>query len=86
MKDCHACFKTELETTLAEEIGKDLFDRLLSEAQSQLGIPKKKDALKYPVVHQRIVEKAAAEGKTSQTLKGVVEKIVALKPQRGGGQ
>jgi len=86
VKDRHACFKTELETTLAEEIGKNLFDRLLSEAQGQLGIPKKKDALKNPVVLQRIVEKASAESNTSATLKGIVEKIVALKPQRGGGQ
>jgi hypothetical protein len=86
VKNGHACFKSELETTLAEEIGKDLFDRLLSDAQGQLGIPKKKDALKNPVVLQRIVEKASAENKTSATLKGIVEKIVALKPQQGGGQ
>lgn len=84
--DRHACFKTELETTLAEEIGKDLFERLLSEAQGQLGIRKQKDALKNPIVLQRIVEGASVEGKTSATLKGIVEKIVALKPQRGGGQ
>jgi predicted ATP-dependent endonuclease of OLD family len=83
--DRHACFKTELETTLSEEIGKDLFNRLLSEAQGQLGIRKKKDALKNPVVLQRIVESASVEGKTSATLKGIVEKIVALRPQRGGG-
>jgi hypothetical protein len=86
VKDQHACFKTELETTIADEIGKDLFDRLLSEAQGQLGIPKKKDALKNPVVLQRVVEKASADGKTSATLKGIVEKIVALKLQWGGGQ
>jgi putative ATP-dependent endonuclease of OLD family len=86
VKNGHACFKSELETTLAEEIGKDLFDRLLSDAQGQLGIPKKKDALKNPVVLQRIVEKASAENKMSATLKGIVEKIVALKPQQGGGQ
>ena len=86
VNDCHACFKTELEITLAEEIGKDLFDRLLSEAQGQLGIPKKKDALKNPVVLQAIVDRAAAESKPSATLKGMVEKIVALKPKRGGGQ
>ena len=85
-KDHHACFKTNLETTLAEEISKDLFDRLLSEAQDQLSIPKKKHALKNPVVLQHIVEKAAVAGKTSATLKGIVEKIVALKPKRGGGQ
>lgn len=86
VKEHHACFKVKLETTLAEEIGKALFDRLLSEAQSQLGIPKKKHALKNPAVVQHIVEKASAEGKTSATLKGIVGKIVALKPQRGGAQ
>lgn len=86
VKDQHACFKSELETTLAEEIGKEMFDRLLVAEQGQLGIPRKKDALKNPVVLQHIVENAAVEGKTSATLRGIVEKIVALKPQRGGGQ
>lgn len=86
VKDHYACFKTKLETTLEEEIGKDIFEQLLSEAQTQVGIPRKKDALKNPIVLQRIVEKASAEGKISATLKGIVEKIIALKPQRGGGQ
>ena len=86
VKDQHACFKSELETTLAEEIGKEMFDRLLVAEQGQLGIPRKKDALKNPVVLQHIVENAAVEGKTSATLGGIVEKIVALKPQRRGGQ
>ena len=86
VKDRHACFKVKLETTLEEEIGKDLFDRLLADTQGELGIPKKKDALKNPVGLQRIVEKAAADRKTSATLKGIVEKIIALKPRRGGGQ
>jgi predicted ATP-dependent endonuclease of OLD family len=85
VQDRHACFKTKLEVVLAEEIGKELFDRLLLEVQGQLGISRKKDALKNPIVLQRIVEKASAEGKTSTMLKGMVEKIVALKPQRGGG-
>ncbi len=83
VKDQHACFKADLETTLSEEVGKELFDQLLGEAQIQLGIPKKKDALKTPIAIQHVVEKAAAAGKTSETLKSIVEKIVALKPQRG---
>lgn len=82
--DRHACFKTTLEAALSEEIGKELFDRLLSEAQSHLGIQKRTHALKSPVVLRQIVERAAAEGKTSTTLRGIVERIVALKP--GGGQ
>ncbi|MBE3110767.1 MAG: AAA family ATPase, partial [Acidobacteria bacterium] len=86
VKDQHACFKSELETTLLEEIGKEMFDRLLDAEQGHLGISSKKDALKNPVVLQRIVEGASAEGKTSATLKGIVERIVALKHQRAGGQ
>lgn len=85
VRDRHACFKTEIETTLEEEIGKDLFDTLLSEVQFQLNIPKRKDALKNPFVLYYIVEKAATDGKTSATLKGIVEKIVILKPQRRDG-
>jgi hypothetical protein len=83
VEDKHACFKTELEKTLSDEIGQELFDRLLSAEQDQLGIPEKKYALKNPVILQHIVEKASAEGKTSTTLKGVVEKIVAMKPRQG---
>jgi len=86
VNDHYACFKVKLESTLAEEIGKELFDRLLVDTQAELGIPRKKDALKNPVVLQRIVEKASAGGKTSATLKGIVEKIIAMKPQREGGQ
>jgi putative ATP-dependent endonuclease of OLD family len=86
VKDQHACFKSELETTLTEEIGKEMLDRLLAVEKAQLGIPRDKDALKNPVVLQHIVENAAVAGKTSATLRGIVERIVALKPQRGGGQ
>lgn len=83
---CHACFKTKLEVVLSEEIGKELFDQKLAEVQQQLGITNRKDALKNPAVLLKIIEKAASEGKVSATLKSIIEKIVAQKPQRGGGQ
>lgn len=86
VEDRHACFKSKLETTIEEEVGKEMFDSLLVAEQAQLGIPRKKDALKNPVVLQHIVEKAAVQGKRSATLGGIVENIVALKPQRDGGQ
>jgi len=85
VEDSYACFKTKLETVLSREIGNDLFNRTLSEVQAQLGIPKKKDALKNPAVLQQVIDRAAAEGKVSTTLKGIIEKIIALKPQRGEG-
>jgi len=85
VEDSYACFKTKLETVLSQEIGDDLFNRTLSEVQDRLGIPKKKDALKNPTVLQEIIDRAATEGKVSTTLKRVIEKIIALKPQRGEG-
>jgi predicted ATP-dependent endonuclease of OLD family len=85
-KNRHACFKTNTETTLAEELGEDLFNRLPLEAQGQLDIAKKEAALKNPAVLRRIVVGAFAEGRTSGTLQGIVERVVALKPQRGGRQ
>jgi hypothetical protein len=86
VEDQYACFRTKLESVLSEELGHGSFAEKLSEAQEQLGIPRKKDALKNPAVLQQIVERAASEGKVSTTLRGIVEKIVALKPVRGAGQ
>lgn len=86
VQDGYACFKEDLESTLTEEIGKVLFDELLSEAQANFGILKKKDALKNPVVLQRILEKTSAQGKTSTTLTGIVTKIIALKKLAPGGE
>ena len=62
-------------------MGKESFVQWLSEAQQQLGIAKKDHALKNPAVIQRIVETAASNGKTSESLNGVVSSIVALKAQ-----
>ena len=76
-----ACFKINLEKTLEDEMGKESFVQWLSEAQQQLGIAKKDHALKNPVVIQRIVENAVSNGKTSESLNGVVNSIVALKAQ-----
>ena len=73
-----ACFKANLERTLEEELGKDLFECLLDKAQLKLGILKKSQALKNAVVIQRVIEDAASYGKVSQSLQGIVESIVAL--------
>lgn len=83
----YACFETKLEAVLSEEIGSELFEKVLAEVQEELGIPKKKDALKSPAVLRRIVESAAAEGQASTTLGSIVARIVGLRPQqREGGE
>ena len=79
--DSCACFKVKLEKTLEDEVGKDLFARLLLEAQGKLEITKKERALKNAAVIQHIVENAVPNGKTSETLKKIVDSIIALKTQ-----
>ncbi|MCX7017355.1 MAG: hypothetical protein NTW86_33125, partial [Candidatus Sumerlaeota bacterium] len=77
-RDC-ACFKIRLEDTLASEMGKDYFEEQLAIQRSSLGIPKRKHALKNPVVIQKIISRALQDGKDSATLSQIVEKIVALR-------
>ena len=79
VRDSSACFKTNLEKTLEDEIGKESFNELLSEAQQELGIAKKKHALKNPAIVANVVAKASSCGHSSTSLKSIVEKIVALK-------
>jgi len=76
-----ACFKTNLEKTLEDEIGKESFTKLLSEAQQELGIAKKKHALKNPAIVENVVAKASSCGNSSTSLESIVERIVALKSQ-----
>lgn len=78
----HACFKVMLEQTLADELGKETFDQFLTEVQEELGILKRSHALKNPIVLERVIAKAATKGKTSPTLKKIVESIVALSPKK----
>ena len=81
ISDSTACFKVELEETLEDEMGREFYRQSLAEAQQQLGMDRKGDALKNPVVFQHLMEKAAFVGKTSQSLRKIVEKIIVLKTQ-----
>lgn len=78
-QEAHSCcFKRDLETTLKTEIGDALFDKLLTECQSDFAIPKRKHAVKNPTVIAAIIERAQKAGKTCKTLENVVHSILAL--------
>lgn len=79
--DRFAWFPTNLETTLREEIGPESFDEWLNQSQHELCIPKKKHALKNPLVIATIIQKAQGKGKTSPTLESIVQKMLALNPR-----
>ncbi len=77
--DRFACFDSNLENTLKQEIGEAVFDHLLESCQSEFGIPQRKQAIKNPVVISALLQKAKDDGHGSQTLEQIFRKIMALR-------
>jgi hypothetical protein len=71
----HACFQIDLETTLRNEIGPELFDKLFEECRANMRM-KKKYALKNPMVFESVLKSAAEKGKKSGTMEAIVAAIV----------
>jgi energy-coupling factor transporter ATP-binding protein EcfA2 len=77
----YACFRTELEDVMREELGADDYGRWLRECQAEHGIPKKAHALKNPAVVAGVLKKAREANSGCQTLEEIVRRIVALRDQ-----
>ncbi|MEM3586669.1 MAG: ATP-dependent endonuclease [Candidatus Jordarchaeaceae archaeon] len=73
--DLFACFKNTLMDTFKKEIGEELFDRTLNDCCKNLGIGKKKYAIKNPQVIHNIIQEAKKQGKASRTLEEIVNRI-----------
>lgn len=78
VRESGACFKNNLESTLESEIGKSLFEELLSIAKEEYGIEKRGQALKTASIIRRVVEDAASQGSVSNSLSRIVCSIVGL--------
>ena len=74
-----ACFEYTPEALIRDEIGAGLFDELLKSCQDTLCFPKKKHAVKNPVIIATIITEAKKYGKTSNTVEKIVESIIMLK-------
>jgi len=74
-----ACFKKDLETTIKEEIGSELYEQILSECQAEFSIPERRNAQKNPLVITSLIKKAEDNRKTCGKIKNIVQTIVALK-------
>lgn len=78
VRDNCACFEDKLETTMVSEIGKAVFDRVLTEQKAQFDLEDRDDALKVPACIANVLAAAAAEGKKSKTLAAIVSAIKSL--------
>ena len=79
VNDRFACFECDLERTLQDEIGSDEFEQWLQEYQNKFGIPKRKHAIKNPVVIAEIIQTAQRYGRKSATLENIINRILAMK-------
>jgi putative ATP-dependent endonuclease of OLD family len=77
--DRFACFECKMERTLQDEIGNDEFEQWLQECQDEFCIPRKKDAVKNPVIIAETIRMAQQHGRSSATLENIVNKILAMK-------
>lgn len=78
VRDNGACFGKELEEMMITEIGKDVFDRILTEKKAQFDLEDRDDALKVPACMASVLAAAAAEGKRSNTLAKIVNAIKSM--------
>ena len=78
VEESSACFKVNLEKTLQDEIGSELYDVWLLEAQEDLGIASKEHAMKSPAIIEQLARKASSDIRISTTVDRILDKIVAL--------
>ncbi len=74
-----ACFKKNMTTVLKEEIGQDLYNRIIEEIAKDYGYQKITQARKNPLVIEEFIKRARVEGKECKTLIAIVKKILKLK-------
>ena len=66
-------------TVLKEEIGQDLYNRIIEEIAKDYGYQKITQARKNPLVIEEFIKRARVEGKECKTLIAIVKKILKLK-------
>ena len=79
-----ACFEFNLEKTLESEMGKDFFDRTIEDIRNEREL-NNDQVIKNPLALKIVFEKADSDGRISESLKGIVENIIALNAKSRNG-
>jgi hypothetical protein len=74
-----AAFETDLETTLRTELDVAVFERHLDAARDKFGLQHRGDVSKSPAAMTDVLKSANEEGKSSPTLRWIVDAIAALR-------
>jgi len=73
-----ACFETNMDTVLKNEISETLFNSCMGECEQEFAMGQGKER-KNPMVISKIIEKAREKGGTSPTIEKIVKNILELK-------
>lgn len=76
--DTFACFKTDMQDFMKNEIGETLFERYMNDCKADFCM-KRDQAMKNPAVISTIIKRAKQDGQSCQKLERIVKKIVSLK-------
>lgn len=74
-----AAFEGNLEITLRAELGEDIYARSLDLAREKFGLQSRGDVSKSPAAMADVMRSANTEGRTSETLRRIVEAIGELR-------
>ena len=77
IEDTFACFKTDLETTMKDDVGHELFDEVRAAANQQFGISNAQGT-KSPAVYRAIVRSLKERGTAVSSLEKIVTNISQL--------
>ena len=76
--DTFACFKTDMQAFMKNEIGETLFERYMSDCKTDFCM-KRDQAIKNPTVISTIIKRAKQDGQSCKKLEMIVKKIVSRK-------
>jgi hypothetical protein len=74
-----SCFKQTLNDTLSNEIGDESYIKSLEGCIKEFNLIEKKQAIKNPLVIEKIIYEAKEQGKSSTTLEKIISYIITLK-------
>ena len=80
VEDTHACLGGNLETLLRKELSPKAFNSILTEEASAVGMSNS-EATKRPSVLGKVVTRAMQQGKSSPTLKSILDRIIAIRKE-----
>ncbi len=74
-----ACFETNMENTICNEIGPAIFNSLLDQLQVEFGFETKQDAMKNPQLLGELLHRARDTGAVCPSLQAIIDSIMKLK-------